>query len=217
MSTYAFMRWLESTPSRYDRGIRLLSRGRISSVYDRVAELAAGPGLRVLDVGCGTGGVTVACAARGAETIGIDRNAGMLEIATAKPAPAAGSVEWVELGAAEIEDRFDPGTFDAVVSCLTFSEMSPQERDYVLGIIHDRLRPGGRLIIADEVEPASCGARLLYRTLRMPVIAATWMLTQTTTHPVRDLADAVRRAGFVDVDEEHPWPAFVILSARRPS
>jgi len=30
ISTYAFMRWLESTPSRYDRGMRLLSRGRVA-------------------------------------------------------------------------------------------------------------------------------------------------------------------------------------------
>jgi len=217
MSTYAFMRWLESTPSRYDRGIHLLSRGRISAVYDRVAELAAGPGLRVLDIGCGTGGVTLACAARGAEAIGIDRDAGMLEIAAAQPAPATGSVEWVELGAAEIEDRFDPETFDSVVSCLAFSEMSPQERDYVLGIAHDRLRPGGRLVIADEVEPAGGGARLLYRLVRMPVAAVTWLLTQTTTHPVHGLPDAVRRAGFVDIDEEYPWSSFVISSARRPS
>ncbi|NOY55860.1 MAG: methyltransferase domain-containing protein [Actinobacteria bacterium] len=217
MSTYAFMRWLESTPSRYDRGMHLLSRGRMSRVYDRVAELAAGPGLRVLDVGCGTGGVTLACAARGAEAVGLDRDAGMLEVAAAKPAPADGSVEWVELGAAEIEDRFDPETFDSVVSCLAFSEMSPQERAYVLGIVHDRLRPGGRLVIADEVEPTGAGARLLYRLLRIPMTVATWLLTQKTTHPVHGLTDAVRQAGFANIDEERPWPAFVILSARRPS
>lgn len=217
MSTYAFMRWLESTPSRYDCGIRLLSRGRISDVYDRVAEIAAGPGLCVLDIGCGTGGITLACAARGAETIGIDRDAGMLEIAAVKPAPATGSVEWIELGAAEIEDRFAPETFAAVVSCLAFSEMSPQERAYVIGIAHDRLRPGGRLVIADEVEPAGGGARLLYRLLRMPVVVVTWLLTQATTHPVHGLTAAVHRAGFVDINEEYPWPAFVILSARRAS
>jgi demethylmenaquinone methyltransferase/2-methoxy-6-polyprenyl-1,4-benzoquinol methylase len=210
------MRWLESTPSRYDRGIRLLSRGRIFNVYDRVAKIAAGPGLRVLDIGCGTGGVTLACAARGAEMIGIDRDAGMIEIAAVKPAPATGSVEWMELGAAEIEDRFAPETFDAIVSCLAFSEMSPQERTYVIEIAHDRLRPGGRLVIADEVEPAGGGARLLYRLLRAPVVVVTWLLTQATTHPVHGLATAVRRAGFVDINEEYPWPAFVILAARKP-
>ena len=217
MSTYAFMRWLESTPSRYDRGMRALSRGRISAVYDRVAELAAGPGVALLDIGCGTGGVTLACAERGAAAVGIDRDAGMLDVAASKPAPAKGSVEWLELGAAEIEDRFGPETFDAVVSCLAFSEMSPEERTYVLRIARDRLRPGGRMVIADEVEPEDPGRRLAYRLLRTPVLVITWLLTQTTTRPVHGLTDAVREAGFVDIEEEHPWPSFVILSCGRPS
>jgi hypothetical protein len=38
------MRVLESAPERYDRGIRLLSRGRIAAVYARIAALAAAPG-----------------------------------------------------------------------------------------------------------------------------------------------------------------------------
>lgn len=217
MSTYAFMRWLESTPSRYDKGMRLLSRGRISAVYGRVAELVAGPGVRILDVGCGTGGVALACAARGATVTGIDRDAGMLDIAASKPVPSEGAVEWLELGAAEIEDRFDPETFDAVVSCLVFSEMSPEERMYVLGILRERLRPGGQLVIADEVEPESTAARLAYRFIRLPMLATTWLLTQQTTHPVHGLGDALQRAGFVDIEKEHPWPSFAIFSCRRPS
>ncbi len=217
MSTYAFMRWLESTPSRYDRGMRLLSRGRLAGVYRRVAELADVADGRVLDVGCGTGGVALACAERGASVIGIDRDPGMLDIAAAKPAPGSGSVEWLELGAAEIEDRFAPESFDAVVSCLVFSEMSPDERRYVLGIVHSRLRAGGRLVIADEVEPKSAGARFAYRLFRLPILATTWLLTQQTTHPVHGLADALQRAGFADIEKEHPWPSFAIFSCRRPS
>ncbi len=70
------MKVLESTPERYDRGIRLLSRGRIDDVCRRVAALASGPGRRVLDIGCGTGAVSLACAALGVRVIAIDSNAG---------------------------------------------------------------------------------------------------------------------------------------------
>ena len=84
MSSFVFMRVLESAPERYDAGIRLLSGGRIEAVYDEIASKAAGPGRRILDIGCGTGGVTVACARRGADVVGIDINAGMLEVARSK-------------------------------------------------------------------------------------------------------------------------------------
>ena len=220
MSSYVLMRVLESTPQRYDRGIRLLTRGRIDEVYERLAEVAASPGARVLDVGCGTGGVSLACAARGADVVGIDRDAGMLEVAAAKPVSAAagGRVEWVELGAAEIEDRFEPGSFDAAVSCLAFSEMSPEEQAYVLRTVRSRLRPGGVLAVADEARPESAGARLRHRLARLPAVVTTWVMTQTTTRAVEHLADTVRRAGFDDVDETRLWSGdFVIVTARAPA
>ena len=72
MSTYVLMKVLESTPERYDRGIRILSGGAIDRVYEEIARRAAAPGRRVLDLGCGTGGVTLTCAARGAAVVGIE-------------------------------------------------------------------------------------------------------------------------------------------------
>ena len=121
------MKFLESAPERYDRGIQLLSRGRIADIYERIADYSASPGNRVLDVGCGTGGVALACAARGAHVVAIDSNAGMLEVARAKPVPfgRVGDIEWLELGLAEIEDRFGETTLDAIVFCLVFGELSP--------------------------------------------------------------------------------------------
>jgi len=216
VSSFVWMRFLESAPQRYDRGVRLLSRGRIATVYDRMAACAAAPGKRVLDLGCGTGGVAIACAARGADVVAIDPNAGMLEIARVKPLPAGGEIEWLELGLAEIEDRFPPATFDAVVSCLVFSEISADEQAYALAVARSRLRVGGRLVIADETLPASSLRRFWYRLCRFPLTAATYVLTQTTTRPVERLADLVREAGFGDVEELRLWgDTFVIVHAAR--
>jgi demethylmenaquinone methyltransferase/2-methoxy-6-polyprenyl-1,4-benzoquinol methylase len=218
MSSYVFMKVLESTAHRYDRGMRLLSRGRIGGVYARVADLVAAPGGRVLDIGCGTGAVALACAARGADVTGIDVNAEMLEVARSKTLPieTSGSVEWLQLSAAEIEDRFAPESFDAVTACLVLSELSPDERAYTLAIALSRLRPGGRAVLADEVEPDSAARRVLHRVGRLPLEVLTYLLTQTTTHAVSGLADQVRAAGFVEVDEERPWPAFAIVGGSRP-
>jgi demethylmenaquinone methyltransferase/2-methoxy-6-polyprenyl-1,4-benzoquinol methylase len=217
MSSFAWMRFLESAPERYDAGIRMLSGGRIEDVYERIAARVAAPERRVLDVGCGTGGVSLACAARGARVVGIDPNAGMLEVARRKLAPAAGSVEWLELGAAEIEDRFDEASFDAVVSCLVFSELSDDEQRYTLAVVKTRLVPGGEVVIADEAEPRSRAARVRHRLRRAPRSALTWLLTQTSTRPVRDLRAALERAGFADVGETRLWAdTFAIAHGARP-
>ncbi|MGD8605677.1 MAG: methyltransferase domain-containing protein, partial [Myxococcales bacterium] len=85
MSSFVWMKLLESAPERYDRGLRLLSAGRIQEVYEAIADRVAAPGRRILDMGTGTGSVALACAARGAKVVAIDINAQMLEIARAKP------------------------------------------------------------------------------------------------------------------------------------
>jgi len=212
------MKFLESAPERYDRGVELLSAGRIAEVYEQIAEHVAAPGRRVLDIGCGTGGVSLACAARGARVAAIDPNAGMLEIARAKPVPRdrGGDVEWLELGLAEIEDRFGEATFDAIVSCLVFSELSPDEQAYALHMAQSRLVAGGRLVIADETLPPSGPRRLWYRLRRLPLVSVTYLLTQASTRPVEHLADRVRHAGFEQVEETRLWgDTFVIVHAAR--
>lgn len=215
MSSYVWMKVLESAPERYDRGIGMLSRGHIQDVYARIASMAAGPGKQVLDIGCGTGGVSLACAERGAAVTGIDTDPGMLEVARGKPAPAQGSVSFLELGAAEIGDRFPAKSLDAVVSCLAMSELSSQEADFVLRAAHACLRPGGVLVIADETLPDGAWARLFYRLWRIPLLALTYMLTQTATRPVRNLGDRVEAAGFSSVREERMSPGNLLLICAR--
>ncbi|GHE05506.1 ubiquinone biosynthesis methyltransferase UbiE [Defluviimonas sp. 20V17] len=217
MSSFVWMKVLESTPERYDRGIAMLSGGRIAQVYGRIAAIAAAPGRRVLDIGCGTGAVSFACAERGALVTGIDINAEMLEVARAKPVPEGGTIAFLQLAAAEIEDRFEKTSLDAVVSCLAFSEMSEEEQDYALEIARRRLVPGGVIVIADEAAPATPLGRLLHRLRRLPVVLATYLLTQTSTRPVTGLAGRMRAAGFVDVSQERMLSdAFVIVRGTRP-
>jgi 2-polyprenyl-3-methyl-5-hydroxy-6-metoxy-1,4-benzoquinol methylase len=219
MSTFVWMKVLESAPERYDRGIRMLSGGRIQEIYDRIAAKAAAPGKRVLDIGCGSGGVSLACAARGAIVTGIDIDASILEVARHKPVPAEGCVAFGELGAAEIEDRFAPESFDAIVSCLAVSELSSDEMDYVLRIARSRLVPGGIIVIGDETAPGGAFARCAYWLRRLPVAVLTFVLTQATTKPIDDPSERLRSAGFTSVVVERLWSGsfFIAHGFRGPS
>ena len=212
MSSSVFMKVLESTPYRYDRGIMMLTRGRIKKAYLKIAEMTARPGNRVLDIGCGTGNVSLACAERGANVVGIDINAEMLEIARQK-AKAAGleeRVEFLELGVAEVESRTTEGEFDAAVACLTFSELSPDEQTYALSMAHSRLKPGGVIVIADEALPKQTFDRMVHRLARLPIAASTYALTQTTTRPLGDTTAQLHDAGFEGVESTTIWSGFVI-------
>jgi ubiquinone/menaquinone biosynthesis C-methylase UbiE len=219
MSSFVYMKVLESAPHRYDLGMRLLSWGRIAGLYRTLAERVAAPGRRILDLGCGTGGVALACAARGADVTGIDGNAGMLEVARARAAAAGlqARVRWLQIDAAEVEDHIPPASLDAVTACLVLSELTPREQAYALAALRSRLRPGGVLLIADEVAPEGRLARLAWRLRRLPLLAVTFLLTQTATRPLHDAAARVREAGFAPCREQRLWGgSLLVLETIRP-
>jgi hypothetical protein len=103
-----------------------------------------------------------------------------------------------------------------VVSCLAMSELSDDEQDYTLATAFRRLVAGGRLVIGDETLPRGGWRRLAYRLRRLPLVVVAYVLTQTTTRPVRKLSARVSAAGFQDVFETRLWSdAFVIVEAVR--
>lgn len=205
MSSLALMRLLESAPARYDAGMRELTLGRIARVREAVANAAApSPGARVLEIGCGTGAVTQALLARDAQVTALDQNPEMLERARARLANApAGAITLVERTASEI-DAFPERTFDAVVASLSLSEMSRLERAFVLKCAHRALRPGGLIVLADEVRPRSFARRLLQTILRAPQAALAWLVVGSVSHPIPDLAAEVVASGFV-LRSERRW------------
>jgi ubiquinone/menaquinone biosynthesis C-methylase UbiE len=213
VSTYVWMRILESAPERYDLGIRLFSLGRISSIYARVAELARGP--ETLDLGCGTGNLASRLAARGQRVTGVDLSPEMLDIARQKT-PSGATLRWVQAGAVELVDCFPPASFDTIASVLMFSELSAAERAESLRQCHRLLRPGGQLLIADEVRAPTLARRALQTLVRAPLAAITFVLTQTSTHAVSGLEEEVAAAGFALVRREaNRLGDFVLLEAQK--
>jgi ubiquinone/menaquinone biosynthesis C-methylase UbiE len=193
-----FMKWLETSPKAYDRGIRILTLGRIQRVKERIVTAYVQAGMRVLEIGCGTGTLTTMMAARGAEVTGIDAAPAMLAEAGKKVA-AEGLEERVilkHMDATLIGERFPAAAFDLIVSTLVFSELSSGAQRYVLEACEKLLAPGGRLLIADEVIPAGALRRLLFYLVRLPLTLLTWLLTRTTTTALRGFEPLLGQTGF---------------------
>jgi len=196
MSTYILMKILESQPSRYDRGIKILTLGSLETSYDRIASHIK-KGNRVLDIGCGTGALTLRAALNGAKVKGIDINPEMQDILKKKAEELkfTKQIEIVEMGVAEL-DAERAESYDAVMSGLCFSELSADELRYTLKEAKRIIKPAGFLLLADEVVPKNFVKRILNDVLRIPLIVITYILTQTTTRAVKNLPELVEEAGF---------------------
>jgi ubiquinone/menaquinone biosynthesis C-methylase UbiE len=199
--SYVYMKVLESAPERYDRGMRLLTLGRLGRVHRDIAA-RVGPGDRALDLGCGTGALAVLLARRGAEVTAIDISPAMLRQA-ARRVREEGLEDRValrELGAVDLDTAFPDASFDVVTSTLVFSELSADERAYTLAECRRILRPGGRLLIADEVLPDAWWGRAATWLVRLPFALLAFLLTQNTTHRVAGLEERIEGAGFEILD-----------------
>jgi ubiquinone/menaquinone biosynthesis C-methylase UbiE len=203
--SYVFMKVLESSPSRYDRGINLITLGRISEVYDRLASHIKN-GWIVIDIGCGTGAMTLRAAHNGARVVGIDVNPQMLEIAGKRlqKMGLSGSVKLREQGVAELSTE-PAAQYDAAICSLVFSELTEDERVYTLCELRRLLKPGGLLLIASETRPSRFFKRLLYWLIRIPLVILTYALTQTSTSAVKNLPAMVDEAGFIMEEVRYSW------------
>ena len=195
--SYVYMKVLESAPERYERGMQILTLGRWARVQRDIAARLE-PGDQVLDLGCGTGALAIRLARRGCQVTGVDLSPMMLDRAArrAQEIGLEGEVTWRELGVVELDTAFADDSFDAVVSTFLFSELSEDEIVYAGAECRRLLRPGGHLLLADEVLPDSALGRLGTFLLRLPFVLVAFVLTQNTTHRVAGLGTRIEKAGF---------------------
>ncbi|GLY26005.1 class I SAM-dependent methyltransferase [Micromonospora sp. NBRC 101691] len=133
---------------------------RLVTVYDAecrwgpdddffLAVVGETPQARVLDLGCGTGRLTLALAAAGHRVTGVDPARASLDAARAKP--GADRLTWIEGTAALLPDR----SFDVAVMTSHVAQFftTDEEWDAVLADLRRALVPGGRLVF-DSRDPA---------------------------------------------------------------
>ncbi|MFC7076649.1 methyltransferase domain-containing protein [Haloarcula halophila] len=122
-------------PDDYDEGHGFVTEyGR-----DLLELLSPGPGDRVLDVGCGTGHLTAAIADSGADVVGIDAAAEMVDQAREAHPDCA-------FRQADIREYEPDGEFDAVFSNAVLHWIPGPDHDAVLSTVADALTAEGRFV-----------------------------------------------------------------------
>lgn len=133
---------------RYDILTSVVFGGREGRARRRLAQgSGVRPGDRVLDVGCGTGSLTLALAriAGPGRVAGLDPSAKMLERAAAKK--GARAIDF-QPGYAQALP-FDVGAFDLVTSCLALHHIPEGELAAAFSEMRRVLAPGGRIYLID--------------------------------------------------------------------
>jgi ubiquinone/menaquinone biosynthesis C-methylase UbiE len=118
-----------------------------------VARLDIKPGMKVLDVACGTGNLAIPAAKAGAEVTGVDIAPNLIESAIAR-ASAEGIDAKFEVGDAE-DLPYDDGSFDAVITM--FGAMFAPRPDVTASELKRVCKPGGFIAMANWTAEAFTG------------------------------------------------------------
>ena len=126
-----------------------LHAGGAAATQHVLDRLGVGPGMRLLDVGCGIGGPARMAATRGASVTGVDLTPEFVEAATDLTARVglADRARFVATGGEALP--FDAESFDAAL--LVHVAMNVPDKAAVFTEVHRVLAPGARFALYEQV------------------------------------------------------------------
>lgn len=204
-----------------------------AQLRERMLQLAApAPTDRCLDLGAGTGFLTLPLAELVASVQASDLSEQMLGSLRADAARAGAPVTTLVSDMAQLQ--LPPASFDLIVSSYAMHYLADDDKALLLRHMHGWLVPGGRIVVADMM----VGRKLDKHHRRVFLDKATAMLRQGPAGAWRLATNvarigsgrgrlrpcppdwwiaAVNDAGFADVRYEHVFSEAGIVFARRPS
>jgi ubiquinone/menaquinone biosynthesis C-methylase UbiE len=183
---------MEKMVSSYDSYMRIMTFGRERTLRETTVNLAqVKPGDGILEVGCGTGTLTLAArrqAGPAGRAFGIDVLPGMIELSQRKAAQANADVTFQS---GSIDDiPFPANQFDVVMCSFMIFHMSETVRRKGIAEIYRVLKPQGRLLVLDLALPTRPVSRTIARML----------LGGMLQHDLRELRPLMEAVGFSDVE-----------------
>jgi ubiquinone/menaquinone biosynthesis C-methylase UbiE len=177
----------------YDPFLWLLGADKAKQPLIEQAAIAAG--LRVLDIGCGTGSMAIVIKRtyREADVIGIDPDPDALSVCERKARRAGLSIEF-DRGFADHMPYAD-ASFDRVFSSFMFHHLAAEEKSATLREIRRVLKPGGSLHLLDFVREHGAHSGKSEHT---PLIDRSGAVAERIESRMTSLMD---EAGFVDAKE----------------
>lgn len=153
-------------------------------------------GRRILDVGCGSGALSVALRERGAEVVGFDASAAMIDVARERLGDEA------DLRVADLGDPlpYNDAAFDDVAASLVLHYL----RDWRVPLAELRrvLKPGGRLVVSVNhpfVFPFTVEGAKYFPIVEFPMevtVNGREVVLHTWHRPLHAMVDAFTEAGF---------------------
>lgn len=190
--------------SFYDVLANIVTLGQVRRLYAlTVDHTLLKSGESVLDVGCGTGGVTIPAKIQVGENgsaAGVDPASEMIAVARRKASRAGLEIDF-RVGVIE-SLPFPDGTFDAVTSCLMMHHLPEHVQVKGLAEIKRVLRspdpasgkPGGRLLIADMMRPNPSFLKRFFASLVLHH-------GHDIQFGLEDLPELLQEAGFAEIEQ----------------
>lgn len=194
--------------SKYDLTNDVLSGGLAPSWRVRTRKaIDPKPGMRILDVACGTGTVTRILADHGAQVTGLDFSPGMIGEGIRRHGDHP-NITFQQGDATQLP--FDDNTFD--VTTVSFGIRNVQRPELALAEMLRVTKPGGRIVVCEFSTPTTAALRFAYDTYMntiMPGVvnivssdpeAYEYLFRSIQAWPEqREFAAWLRKAGYRDV------------------
>jgi ubiquinone/menaquinone biosynthesis C-methylase UbiE len=173
-----------------------------------IAQANLQPGMKGLDLGCGTGTLTIMLkqSSPKANLVGLDGDEAVLAIARTKANQAGVEIEWKKGFAYDLPYPDNP--FDVVVSSLVFHHLIREDKLRTFQEIYRVLRPGGKFHMVDFGPPRNLYERIL-------ALFDRW-LEEAEDNAAGRLPYMIQSAGFQQIEETfHFTTVFGSLSMLR--